>query len=534
MESAILAGVAITVVLLIFLLFRKPKVDTRLVEFEDTVRKLLRESITEQNDRAEKANRALREEVSVQIKGVGDTLTRAVGELKDAQNQAFSGLKDAQVKTLGETRDALQRSIDEFRKAQDESFRAFSTKTGDGLDGIRNKLDERLDKVQQAQAETLGEFTKTTNSGLETVRKTLDERLVKVQTTQDEALGAFSRTVNGGMEGIRNKLDERLDKVQKELADSLTKMQTSNEQKLDEMRRTVDEKLEKTLETRLQKSFETVSTQLESVNKGLGEMSKVASEVGSLQKVLSNTKNRGIMGEIQLEMIIDDIIPPHLFDKNVATMPKSTERVEFALRLPGNEDGEVVYLPIDSKFPLEDYYRLAEAYDTGDSIAIELHRKALFGEMKKFAADIRNKYISPPHTTPFGVMFLPTEGLYAEVARNPELFESLRRSYGVIVAGPTTLSALLNSFLVGFKTLAIQKGAAHIEKTLGAAKKEFENFGTVLIRARDRIRKVDEDLGDLVGVRTKKINTALKKVQVYEGEDSGVLLGFGEDDNIDE
>jgi DNA recombination protein RmuC len=263
-------------------------------------------------------------------------------------------------------------------------------------------------------------------------------------------------------------------------------------------------------------------------------MSKVASEVGSLQKVLSNTKNRGIMGEIQLEMIIDDIIPPNLYDKNVATVPKSTERVEFALKLPGNEDGEIVYLPIDSKFPLEDYYRLSEAYDTGDTLAIDQSRKALFGEMKKFAADIRNKYISPPNTTTFGVMFLPTEGLYAEVARNPEFFDSLRRSYGIIVAGPTTLSALLNSLLVGFKTLAIQKGAAHIEKTLGAAKKEFENFGTVLIRARDRIRKVDEDLGDLIGTRTNKINSALKKVQLYEGEDAGLLLGLGEDDTLDE
>lgn len=352
----------------------------------------------------------------------------------------------------------------------------------------------------------------------------LDEKFDRLR----DSMAALSANNVSGMDGIRDKLDERLDKIQAELGASLSSLQASNERKLEEMRKTVDEKLEKTLETRLQRSFETVSAQLESVNKGLGEMKNVAESVGSLNKVLSNTKTRGILGELQLGQIIEDMLPSQLYDTEVATKAGSKERVEYAVKLPGTEEGGHVYLPIDSKFPLEDYYRLIDGYEAGDAAKIEESRKALLARVRSFAKDVKTKYVSPPETTNFAVIFLPTEGLYAEVVRDAAFFDGLRQE-GIIVTGPTTLSAMLNSLMVGFKTLQIQKGAAEIEKTLGAVKKEFGNFEAVLNRAHKKITEAGEEINQLVGTRTRAINRSLREVQMYSGDDAPGLLGIDEE-----
>jgi DNA recombination protein RmuC len=345
----------------------------------------------------------------------------------------------------------------------------------------------------------------------------MDSKLGELIESQNRRLTELNASNVFGMDSVRNKVDERLNL-----------MQLSNEKRLDEMRQTVDEKLERTLESRLQKSFETVSQQLESVNRGLGEMKSVAESVGSLNKVLSNSKTRGILGELQLGQIIEDMLPASLYDREVPTIPGSSEHVEYAVKLPGNNDEGHVYLPIDSKFPLEDYYRLLEGYDSGNGEVIESARKALLNRIKQFARDVKQKYVSPPHTTNFAIIFLPTEGLYAEAVRDSVFFDSLRQD-GVMIAGPTTLSALLNSLQVGFKTLQIQRGAAEIEKTLGAVKKEFENFERVLTRAQVKIAGAGKDIEDLVGVRTRKINLRLKEIQVYSGGDAHLLAGISEE-----
>ena len=364
---------------------------------------------------------------------------------------------------------------------------------------------------------------------LDMLRNSITGTLNQTSESQSKRLSELAAINSSGMENIRNKVDERLDKIQGELQKALGNLQTSNEKKLDEMRMTVNEKLEKTLETRLQKSFETVSAQLESVNKGLGEMKTVAQSVGSLNKVLSGSKTRGILGELQLGQIIEDMLPRQLYDVEVPTVKGSHDRVEYAIKLPGAEEDKHVYLPIDSKFPLEDYSRLLEGYEAGDSEVIDASRKALLARVKTFAKDVKNKYVSPPDTTNFAIIFLPTEGLYAEIVRDPTFLNSLYRD-GIIACGPSTLAAMLNSLQIGFKTLQIQKGAAEIERTLGAVKKEFETFEGVLNKAHDKIRQAGSDIETLVGRRTRAINRSLRDVQTYSGEDTERLLGI----NLDE
>jgi len=344
-----------------------------------------------------------------------------------------------------------------------------------------------------------------------------------------KAIGELSDSMQGGLHRFLRHTSDGIEKIRSSVDTKLTSIQSSNEKKLDEMRQVVDEKLAKTLETRLQKSFETVSVQLESVNKGLGEMKTVAQSVGSLSRILSGSKSRGILGEVQLGQIIEDMLPSRLYDREVPTIEGSKNRVEYAVKLPGAEEGRHVYLPIDSKFPLDPYERLLDAYEKGDAAEIETARKVLFTRIKVFAKDISEKYVSPPDTTHFAVMFLPTEGLYAEIARDGTFFDSLRQN-GIIITGPTTFSAMLNSLQLGFKTLQLQKGAADIEKTLGAVKKEFGTFETVLTKAHQRITQAGNEIETLVGTRTRAINRSLREVQIYTGEDAPQLLGFTDED----
>ncbi|HFR3937673.1 TPA: DNA recombination protein RmuC [Streptococcus suis] len=347
------------------------------------------------------------------------------------------------------------------------------------------------------------------------------------------------------MTAVRKEIYQQLTEVRQELHQSLLQnrdatdrrlqaIQESNEKRLEEMRQTVEEKLEKTLQTRLQASFETVSKQLESVNRGLGEMQTVARDVGSLNKVLSGTKTRGIMGELQLGQIIEDILTPSQYEREFATVSGSNERVEYAVKLPGRTEGDYIYLPIDSKFPLADYYRLEDAYESGDKDQIDLHRKNLLAAIKRFAKDIQSKYLNPPETTNFGVLFLPTEGLYSEVVRNPIFFDELRRQENIVVAGPTTLSALLNSLSVGFKTLNIQRSADDISKVLGNVKLEFGKFSDLLVKAQKQLNQASSNIDKLLTTRTNAIERSLRTIDLYEDDQTKGLLGLSpldEEDN---
>ncbi len=340
----------------------------------------------------------------------------------------------------------------------------------------------------------------------EDLEKVRQDLLAEIRQTRQELSGR----VLTGMQSSANQTEQKLESIRNTMEVRLNAMQANNDRRLTEMRQTVDEKLQQTLEDKLQKSFGLVSKQLEMVYKGLGEMQTLASGVGDLKKVLSNVKTRGILGEIQLGAILEQILAPEQYAENVVTVPGSSDRVEFALRLPGDENGEV-WLPIDAKFPIDAYSALLAAYDTGDRNAVESAAKELDKRIRQFGKDIHDKYIAPPHTTDFGVMFLPIEGLYAEVVRRG-ISERLQREFKIVIAGPTTMAALLNSLQMGFRTLAIQKRSSEVWTVLGSVKTEFDTFGQALAQAQNRINQASHELENLVGVRTRQIQRKLRKV----------------------
>ena len=343
---------------------------------------------------------------------------------------------------------------------------------------------------------------------LDAISKSLDEKLSNVEKLQLERL-----TLLGNMQIERL---EKLDKTQNSILNS-------TQEKLEHIRVTVEEKLDKTLSDRLGKSFETVGKQLNEVQQGLGEMKNLAKDVGGLKKVLSNVKMRGGLGEVQLEMLLENILAPDQYESNVITKQGSREVVEFAVKLPGNGD-ELIWLPIDAKFPKDVYEKLQDAYDSADSSVIENAQKELENAIKLNAKDIRSKYLNPPFTTNFAIMFLPFEGIYAEVVRKASLLDELQRKYNVIVTGPTTLAAILNSLQMGFRTLAIQKRSNQVWEMLGAVKTEFDNFGGILDKAKNKIQGGLNDMDTLVGTRTRVIQRKLRDVEKLDIDESQKLL----------
>ena len=347
----------------------------------------------------------------------------------------------------------------------------------------------------------------------EDLEKVRQDLLAEIRQTRQELSGS----VASGLQASNVQTEQKLESIRTTMEVRLNAMQAVTDRRLGEMRQTVDEKLQKTLEDRLQKSFGLVSQQLELVYKGLGEMRTLAAGVGDLKKVLSNVKTRGILGEVQLGAILEQLLAPGQYAENVATVPGSSERVEFAVKLPGDGDGPV-WLPIDAKFPQDAYAALLAAYDTADKAAVELAAKELDRRVRGFGKDIHDKYLAPGHTTDFGVMFLPVEGLYAEVVRRGTA-ERLQREYKIVVAGPTTMAALLNSLQMGFKTLAIQKRSSEVWKVLGSVKAEFDTFGQALAQAQNRLNQASSELENLVGVRTRQIQRKLQQVTLMPGEE---------------
>ena len=358
---------------------------------------------------------------------------------------------------------------------------------------------------------------------------------VKFSAIQKEIKESRMETVqyiHGSFSHFSLENEQKLENIRNTMSQRMNELTADNHRQMEQIRATVDEKLQKTLDERIGQSFQLVNERLEQVYKGLGEMQTLASGVGDLKKVLSNVKTRGILGEYQLGAIMSEILAPEQYEENVATVPGSANRVEFAVRLPG-EDGHCVYLPIDAKFPGDTYAALVDAYESGDSALITAAQAALETRIKGCAKDIRDKYISPPDTTDFAIMFLPFEGLYAEVVRMG-LVDVLQRQYKVNIAGPTTFAALLNSLQMGFRTLAIQKRSGEVWSVLGAVKTEFATFGTVLEAAQKRIEQTGAELDKLVGTRTRAINRKLKTVSELPVEDSRKLLGDGVDLVIEE
>jgi DNA recombination protein RmuC len=368
------------------------------------------------------------------------------------------------------------------------------------------------EEASAAQAGTREELAKS----FSTIQQSMDKRLAENRETVEKGLAANREAVEKGLGENREAVEQRL-----------TVLQQSNEARLEQMRVTVDEKLQQTVERRFAESFKLISNQLEQVHKGLGEMQTLAGGVSDLKKVLSNVKTRGNLGEYQLGAILEQVLSPEQYETNAAPKPRSQERVEFAVRLPSkDDDNSVVLLPIDSKFPVEDYERLLDAYEGTSEESAELLAARLEARILVFARDIRDKYINPPRTTDFAIMFVPTEGLYAEVLRRPGLFERLQRDFRVIVAGPTNLVALLNSLQMGFRTLAIEKRTSEVWKTLGAVKTEFGRFAGLLDGVRRKLDSASNDI-ERIGSKSRNISRKLGKVQELPMTEAAGLLGPG-------
>ncbi|GAB1475557.1 DNA recombination protein RmuC [Bacillota bacterium] len=400
---------------------------------------------------------------------------------------------------------------------------------------LTEEIHSELEKLQKSMEADINESRRETiqyiSDNLRSFADVLSGSQKQIAEMQDKRLQDLNQQLNQKSDTLQKTVNDMLRHISETMESRLIAIQRDNEKKLEQMRETVDEKLQKTLEDRIGQSFKVVSERLEQVYKGLGEMQNLAAGVGDLKKVLSNVKTRGILGEIQLGAILEQILAPEQYEENIAVKKGSGERVEYAIKLPGDEDG-VVYLPIDAKFPADTYSKLLDAYETGNIQEIEGAATRLERTIKTFAKDIKEKYISPPATTDFGIMFLPFEGLYAEVVRRG-MVEVLQKEYKINVAGPSTMAALLNSLQMGFRTLAIQKHSGEVWNVLGAVKTEFSKFGEVLDATQRRINQANEELDKLVGARTRKIQSKLRNVTALSEENSRAILGdSGDGDDI--
>ena len=450
----------------------------------------LRHDVTEPILREERSNQsAQRTELQQELRGARTEIT---GSLQTSMEKLGASLRESQRETaelqatrISELTEAERKLMAQLSEAQTRRFEA---------------QDARLDAMQKSLNALLSERMDGLNS-------TVSQRLAEV----DKQFREFREQSTAAQEQLRRTMEEKM-----------TAMQTRNAEQLEQMRATVDEKLQKTLDERISQSFKAVNDRLADVYKGLGEMQTLAGDVGDLKKVMAGVKTRGILGEIQLGAIISEMLAPEQYEENIITRPGTANRVEFAIRLPGEAD-QPVYLPIDAKFPADAYHHLVDAYEAGDPERIKAAAAELETRIKSAAKDIRDKYVEPPYTTTFGIMFLPFEGLYAEVVRMG-LVDILQNQYRVSVAGPTTLAALLNSLQMGFRTLAIQKRSGEVWEVLGAVKTEFGNFEKVLAKAKERIDQTGDELDKLIGTRTRQINRKLKSVAELPAADAQRLL----------
>ncbi len=395
----------------------------------------------------------------------------------------------------------------------------------------RGELREQLDSLSRHQetriegfGRNLADLSTRTDQRLDILRDTLTEDARKGRLETGESQQRFAETLSQRLGELTQRNELRIGEMRATLESRLKELQADNATRLEQMRATVDEKLHATLETRLTESFGNVTAMLAQVHQGLGDMNKLAADVGGLQRVLTNVKSRGVFGEVQLAGLLEQVFAPDQYAANVATVPGSEARVEFAVRFPGSSSDSVVWLPIDAKFPREDYERLLDAQEKADAEGARNAGDALERAVRKQAQNIRDKYISPPSTTEFAILFLPTEGLYAEVLRRPGLVDALQRDQRIAVAGPTTLLALMTSFHMGFRTLAIEKRSSEVWKTLGAVKTEFSKFGDVLDSVKNKLDQASTQI-EKTGVRTRAIERRLREVESLPSEGEQGLLG---------
>ena len=440
-----------------------------------------------------------RQSLSQELAGPLERLER---ELRGAVQTATQSLRTEQAAQLSQFQQMLLNQ-------QAESTRTQNTQ----LDAVAVQLQSLQKSVGDTLVQQVGHLTQTNVQSLQSLQAQLAQRLDALRQTTDQRLGESRQSADQKLEEVRSTVDLRL-----------RELQADNEKKLEQMRLTVDEKLHATLEQRLGESFKQVAERLELVHRGLGEMQSLAQGVGDLKRVFSNVKSRGVFGEIQLAGLIEQVFTPEQYGVNVETVPGSGARVEFAIRLPGRGDGPL-WLPIDAKFPREDYERLLEAQDRADKVSADVASKALELRLREEAKTIHAKYIAAPYTSDFGILFLPTEGLYAEALRRPGLVEAMQREHRVMLAGPTTLLALLNSLQMGFRTLALEQRSTEVWKVLGAVKTEFAKFGEVLAKARKKLDEASNTIG-AAETRTRAMHRQLRGVEALPTDETQSVLGL--------
>lgn len=505
---------------------------------KDRLERSLREEMAESRRETGEVLWQNREELNAAVQRLGQSLNDRLGQSQASMEDKWLAFQSLQHSQPGQLRQVVDDRLElvqaEARKDREEMgnrLQQFGESQKEQTATLGGLLKNQIETFTAQLGLQLSALTQTSGQALGDIRATLEERLVLAQ--QDARLGrheqsgnlkVFGEQITGHLEQLARRNTEGVEVLRRTLESKLSAIQTDNTQKLEQMRMTVDEKLHNTLEQRLGESFKQVSERLELVHKGLGEMQTLASGVGDLKRVLANVKVRGTWGEVQLEHLLEQVLSAEQYAKNVATRPKANERVEFAVKLPGRDGREgVVWLPIDAKFPLEDYQRLADAQDSGDVQAMEEAGKALESRIRDEARSIRDKYLEPPHTTDFGLLFLPVEGLYAEVIRRPGLCDYLQRECRVTVTGPTTLTAILNSLQMGFRTLAIERRSSEVWQVLGAVKTEFGKFGDVLAKTK---RKLDEARNtiDQAEVRSRAIDRKLKQVESLPADQAQSVL----------
>jgi DNA recombination protein RmuC len=433
--------------------------------------------------------------VALRRRDDGEQLARRLGQ--DVQD-AGRATRGELLQSLALFQQTLTAQSGDVTRSQNEQLDAFRV---------------QLATMQQSLADTLRATTGSLSQGALAARE-----------AQDAGLKRFGDGLGQQLQAMSEANERRLSEVRLTVEQKLSSLAADNEKKLEQMRQTVDEKLHATLEQRLGESFKQVAERLEQVQLGLGEMRNLAQGVGDLKRVLTNVKSRGVFGEVQLAALLEQVFTPDQYATNVATVPGSSERVEFAIRLPGrSDDGQPVWLPIDAKFPREDYERLLDAQDRADKEAADVAGKALEQRIRDEARTIAAKYVAPPHTTDFAILFLPTEGLYAELLRRPGLTEALQREHRVSLAGPTTLLAMLNSLQMGFRTLALEKRSSEVWKVLGAVKTEFGRFGDVLAKTRKKLEEATNTI-DAASVRTRAIDRQLRVVEALPEAEARTLL----------
>ena len=480
-----------------------------------------------QREQLDIIGKSQREELKAMSRNISSQLQQLEKRLESLENSMEIKLKNI--------RDDNNKQLEQVRGTVDEKLQTNLESMNKGISGNLTQLENRFGTLQNNTEAKLENIRLTMEQQLDGVRNDNTNQLEKVRQTVDEKLQTNLESMNITISRNLRQLESRfgtletgtghkLEDLRQSVENQLKNIRDDNNEQLEKIRGTVDEKLQTTLENKMNESFKLVSERLEQVYKGLGEMQTVAQGVGDLKKVLSNVKTRGILGEIQLGAILKEILTPEQYEENIATVPKSTERVEFAVKLPGADEGKYIYLPIDSKFPGDRFAHLQDAYETGDKNAIALAKKELVNIVRQCAKDISTKYISVPYTTQFAVMFLPFEGLYAEIVNTKGLVEELQRTYKINVAGPSTMAAMLNSLKMGFQTLAIQKRSGEVWEVLGAVKTEFETFEKALTETQERLRKADDSLEKLVGVRTRQMNKKLSRIDKLDIEKTYKLL----------